>query len=289
MGKCTVFVSTGGFRTSPATAIETLIAAGIDHIELSGGLPSSDALHSVGKYRQQATMQPHNYFPAVSPPFVFNLASSDAGIRGRTLQCMSNAVDLAKDLGATRYSVHAGFLLDPPVRFLGEPWQSLPQVTLDQGVTTFVDSIAVLANYAAIRGIELLVENNVLTTGTLDACGPDVLLMASGDQIMEVMDLLPDDVGLLMDVAHLNVTARSLGLDARDVLDASAARTRGYHLSDNDGTADTNQALSQTSWFWPHLASDVPFATLELIPMAGDELVEQVNLTTRMWKAGVTG
>ena len=58
--------------------------------------------------------------------------------------------------------------------------------------------------------------------------------MASGDQIMEVMDLLPDDVGLLMDVAHLNVTARSLGLDARDVLDASAARTRGYTGAGSD-------------------------------------------------------
>lgn len=287
MGQGSVFVSTGGFRTEPSNAIDALLAAGVDHIELSGGLASPTVLDSVLGYRDRATLQPHNYFPAVLPPFVFNLASPDEGIRERTLACMRVAVDLAAELGATRYSVHAGFLLDPPVSFLGAPWQSLPQVGLDEGVSTFVESVTLLSEYSGRQGVDLLIENNVLTVGTLEACGPDVLLMASGEQIHDVMALLPDEVGLLMDVAHLNVTARTLGFDAPQVLVESAPRTRGYHLSGNDGTADTNQPMSESSWFWPHLARDVPFATLEIIPLPGEDLREQVSMTSRLWKAGV--
>lgn len=286
MGHGSVFVSTGGFRGMPADVIEALLEAGVVNIELSGGLFDVHLDSTLAGFGGRASFQVHNYFPPADPPFVFNLASLDSAIRERTLECMRTAIDLSVTLGSQRYSCHAGFLLDPPVSYLGAAWDSLPQAGLDDATAAFLESVSALARYASSRGIELLVENNVLNPGTFAACGPDVLLMSSGDQILHMMELLPSGVGLLMDVAHLKVTAQTLSLNPARIMDETARFTRGYHLSDNNGSADSNEPVNRASWFWPILGTEVPFATLELAPLPGWGLRDQVDLVREMWAVG---
>ena len=60
-----------------------------------------------------------------------------------------------------------------------------------------------------------------LAEKTRQACGDEVLLMASYDQIDEMMALMPEDVGLLLDVAHLNVSTQTLSFDRRKPFDHS--------------------------------------------------------------------
>jgi sugar phosphate isomerase/epimerase len=267
----------------PATAIGILVAAGIRDIELSGGMPHTGLYDSVLAHRHGANLQVHNYFPPADPPFVFNLASVDEQIRKRTLTCMKVAIELSAMLGAARYGVHAGFLVDPPVSYLGRTWKSLNQAELSVAQSLFVDSVTELHAHAERTGIELLVENNVLTTGTRDEGGDEVLLMASAEQICHLMNQLPDGVGLLMDVAHLKVTAATLGFDPVAGLKATSRYIRAYHLSDNDGMSDSNGKVTAESWFWPHLDPKVTTATLEVAPNADVDFSVQTEIAKELW------
>ena len=283
MSSGSVFVSTGSFAMPPATAVGMLLDAGIRDIELSGGVPHEGLHDSILAYRDHANLQFHNYFPPADPPFVFNLASVDEQIRERTLTCMTEAIALSAMLGAVRYGIHAGFLVDPPVSFLGRTWQSLERADLRVAQGHFVDSVIELHAHAERTGIELLIENNVLTAGTRDQGGDEVLLMASAEQICDLMVQLPDGVGLLMDVAHLKVTAATLGLDPVSGLKATSRFVRGYHLSDNDGMSDSNGQVTAESWFWPYLDPEVPTATLEVAPALDVNLLTQAELAKELW------
>lgn len=283
MSSASVFVSTGSFYGPPSVAIGRLLESGVRDIELSGGVPHSGLYESVLAHRARAKLQVHNYFPPADPPFVFNLASVDEQIRDRTIACMKEAVALSARLGAEQYGVHAGFLVDPPVSFLGQTWQSLERTDLSLAQGIFVDSVIELHDHAERTGVELLIENNVLTTGTRDEGGDDVLLMASAEQICDLMVRLPAGVGLLMDVAHLKVTAATLGFDPVEGLQATSRFVRGYHLSDNNGVSDSNGGITADSWFWSCLDSGVPTATLEVAPAPNVDFRAQVELVKELW------
>ena len=281
-----VFVSTGSFCARPIEAVRQLLNDGVCSMELSGGIPHEGLEQSVEQLAESVTFQLHNYFPPAAPPFVFNLASPIEATRQRTIGSMRRALELSARIGAERYSVHAGFLVDPPVSFLGASWRSLARSEVGQAQEIFIESVLELRAFASSIGIGLLIENNVLTSGTRDQCGNDVLLMATGEQIIAVMERLPDDVGLLMDVAHLKVTAKTLGLDPLKELDLVSAYITGYHLSDNDGFSDANGPVTSNSWFWSALKPNVEFATLEVAPGPGVDFRGQVDLTETLWQCG---
>lgn len=281
-----VFVSTGSFRGRPVEAVQQLLGEGVGFIELSGGVPHKGLEQSVEEVSAHAQFQLHNYFPPADPPFVFNLASPVEAIRHRTIRSMMKALDLSARIGAQRYSVHAGFLVDPPISYLGSSWQSLERTDVRLAQQTFIESVLELRQFANRVGVRLLIENNVLSAGTKEQCGDDVLLMATGEQIISVLKQLPKDIGLLMDVAHLKVTAMTVGLDPISELELLSDYITGYHLSDNDGRADTNAPVTPESWFWSSLKPTVEFATLEVAPGPGINLKSQVNLTEALWQGG---
>lgn len=286
MSTPSVFVSTGSLRGRPADSVTRLIASGVSSIELSGGIPHHGLEQSIEQLRPYARLQLHNYFPPADPPFVFNLASPVEYIRHRTIQSMTRALELSARIGAERYSIHAGFLVDPPVTYLGGSWQTLERTDVDEAQRLFIESVLELRELASRVGVRLLIENNVLTVGTKVQCGEDVLLMATGEQITAVMNRLPGDIGLLMDVAHLKVTATTSSRDPLAELELVSEYTAGYHLSDNDGLTDANGPVTRASWFWSALNPTVDFATLEVAPGPNVDFMEQVNLTQALWPGG---
>jgi sugar phosphate isomerase/epimerase len=278
-----IFVSTGGRSGQKATttALE-YYSRGIINVELSGGSISPPGQEGLGGLPKDMCVQIHNYFPPPAEPFVFNLASSDATTTARSLALARNAIRLAVSLGRPKYSFHAGFRIDPRASELGQTLLQRNMLDRGRALEIFGERIAMLAEEARSLGAVLLIENNVLTQPTLSALADDPLLFTSPNEIITFMEGVPSNVRLLLDVAHLKVTARTLGFDPLLAHESLRPWIGGYHLSDNDGKSDSNDPISEDSWFWGCLVRGLDYYSIEVYRTTVDELVEQCRIASKM-------
>ena len=123
-----------------------------------------------------------------------------------------------------------------------------------------------------------MIENNVLSAKNAYEFSGNPLLMCDPQECHEIMRMLPDNVKQLIDVAHLKVSANSLNFDPLTMFEVCHEKIAGYHLSDNNGLEDSNQAFDEDAWFWPHLKKDVGYYTVEVYGCAPEQLLQQANL-----------
>jgi sugar phosphate isomerase/epimerase len=275
-------VSTGGEKTrSIDQTIDAYYAAGIRNIELSGGpyyAAGLEGLHSHLKKYSDLKVSVHNYFPVPETPFVFNLGSLNPDIFNKSFAHAKNAIDWAKKLGSSWYSFHAGFLIDPQVREIGEKISKRTLYDRNESMNKFISAVKELSAYGKGKGIRLYVENNVLSEKNHREFQTNPLLCVTPEETISCMEQLKGHAQLLVDVAHLKVSARSLGFDAEDFITTCAPYTDAYHLSDNDGSEDSNENFNQNSWFIPHLKQGVSFVTIEVYRHSPEELKRLVDL-----------
>jgi sugar phosphate isomerase/epimerase len=274
-----IFVSTGGIRETTAfnTAL-TFIEHGIMGIELSGGAYEEIILSKYQKLLETAIFQVHNYFPPPKKPFVFNLASPNKRIGEKSIVHAKNAIKLSAALGRPIYSFHAGFLIDPKVNELGKPIDTHHVNDRNVCLDLFLERVASLAEYASCNNVQLLIENNVITESNIRKFGNDPLLMTSPKEARVIMENTPSNVNMLLDVAHLKVSANSLGFDRYDMFRSCDNWIKAYHFSDNDGKSDSNNVIDIHSWFWPYIKKNENYYTLEIYNSDMNELKEQVNI-----------
>jgi sugar phosphate isomerase/epimerase len=281
-----IFVSTGGIRTKSAAETATSFCEhGIRSVELSGGAYSNNQEADLRVLCKDMAFQVHNYFPPPAQPFVFNLASTDPELSGRSVDHVRSAMVLAVALGRPVYSFHAGFRINPAVSELGSAIKRRKLCNRTTALRQFGEKVLLLAEEARREGVTLLVENNVLSAVNLATFGEDPLLLTHPDEIAAFMGEMPSNVGLLLDVAHLKVTARTLGFDPVAAHVKVKSWIRGYHLSDNDGTADTNQVVTADSWFWQVMESNLDYYSLEVYGLQPIELARQYEFV----KASLAG
>jgi sugar phosphate isomerase/epimerase len=188
----------------------------------------------------------HNYFPPPAASFVLNLASRDAEVRKRSLELTARAVDLCALLGAPFYSIHAGFITDPTghgtTSFIFPPPESPAQ--REAALERFVQSTQSAMEGARRAGVDILVENN--------GCSDELkgkLLLQSADEFLEFFSRHgAGHPGILLDTGHLNVSAHTLNFDPMDFVEQTASHIRAFHVSANDGTADTGDPVTEGSW-----------------------------------------
>lgn len=277
-----IFVSTGGNSSTAAVEYAAQLgAAGIRRVELSGGCHCSDQLEQLIKMRQQFVFQVHNYFPPPKVPFVFNLGSLDDDVAGLSLRHVETAMQWSIQLGRPLYSFHAGFLIDPRVDELGRRIKSRTIYDRSESLKRFIERLNLVGERAGSLGVSLLVENNVLSANNYSEFRLNPFLMTSADECTAVMSQTPDNVRMLVDVAHLKVSALSLGFDAVEFLTDCDAFIDAYHLSDNDGTRDSNEPFTESSWFWPHLKRDLDYYSIEVYRQSPEKLVEQLKLAEK--------
>jgi sugar phosphate isomerase/epimerase len=201
----------------------------------------------------------HNYFRPANPPFVLNLASDDDELRRRSVNYIKRAISFcdAHDIGL--YTFHAGFRVDPTpdLTFYGE------LTDRELAHELFQDSVVELAKYAESRDITLGIENNVIETRHLDAGRDDLLLYCTADDFIELFDTLSaKNVGLLLDVGHLRVAAKTLGFDAGE-FGALSQELVAVHVHENDGRSDRHDPVEESGWALDFInrqlrATDVP-------------------------------
>jgi sugar phosphate isomerase/epimerase len=289
-----VFLSSGAStQRSVAAVIGLCREAGLTHVELASGLPcSAEDLSYLRAQGEQAGFQylVHNYFPAPADPFVLNLAAQEPDTLARSVSHCQQAIDLCVDLQAPFYSVHAGFAMPVAPGDLGNPaaWRrrlESARADVDSALDVFVDSVRKLADYAAQRGVRLLLENNVvsplLTEGGATEHG---LLLVSPEDIAPLFESVNHaGVGMLCDVAHARVSATALGFDVAEFMAAAAPWIQAFHISDNDGRADTNEPVPANPWFasWLQACPDAALV-LEVYRLSPAEARDQHALLSRL-------
>lgn len=279
-----VSISTGGFTDLCATEVaKRFYHEGIETVELSGGLfdPFLEK-HLLELKAMGVRFVFHHYFPVPKKSLVVNLASLDPEIRKASIKHLKNAIILSAKYGSRVYGFHAGFLFDPMPKLLGK---KMPRVKLqerERGKASFIDGVTDILKVADSEGVNLLIENNVLSAKNYDSFGENPFLMADPTEIEEILSAFSGKVNLLLDVAHLKVSAKSLNFPLFLVFEKCSSYIHACHLSDNSGDADENAPVTEKSWFWEYLSKlKLTYLSLEVYNVSYQALREQRDLVRK--------
>ena len=281
-----IFVSTGAFGCKSVVEILELCSkTRLCGVELSSGAIYQDEMYSLLKEASATTKQNfliHNYFPPSLEPFVLNLASGNDKILDLSRRHCRKAIDMAVELDAPFYSVHSGFCVHAEPEHLGQELAELERFSKKDAGDIFIDSLKSLADYGAVKGVDLLIENNVVAPFNLINGENELLLGVTSDELLGILSAIGrDNVGLLLDVAHLKVSANALEFCPESFIRDLGGTIKAVHLSDNDGYKDTNDQITENSWFWEPLFKYVSTEVvwiLEAYNLSLELIGEQVSL-----------
>ena len=207
----------------------------------------------------------HNYFASPEDDFVVNLASLNDGIYQKSFQHLKNAIRVSKEIGAKKFGLHAGFFVDMSVRELNGTVRPGPLFDRVKCMRRFCDGFSILRSLS--DGVELYIENNVYSSSNRALFKDDnPFMLTSWGDYAELRGRL--DFKLLLDVAHLKVSARSLGLGFVDELEKMMDVADYVHLSEASDEHDQNKGLAADSplvdWLKVHRALNGKTVTLEV-------------------------
>lgn len=260
-----IYLSTGGFSELTFCEVSKLFDNKIvKGLELSSGKYSQTLQNDLLEVSKRFDIAMHNYFPVPKTPFVFNLASFDSEILEKSMEHARNAIALTAKFGGSVYSFHAGYLLDPDVNELGARIKSKKLNSRSEGLLHFIRNVNELSSFAKKFNISLLIENNVLSAANMESFGCNPLLMTDPTETKSIFDKVDSNVKLLIDVAHLKVSANTLKYDPVKFIKDFSAITKGYHISDNNGLEDSNEEFSRESWFVKHIRKDLSYYSIEV-------------------------
>ncbi|MBI4806798.1 MAG: sugar phosphate isomerase/epimerase [Desulfovibrio sp.] len=230
-------------------AVASIVALGITNIELTGGTLYEhydlSALRAL-KTKHNLNFLIHNYFPPQSEEFVLNPASTNPEIRSRVHQTLADSISLAQSFGHNLYSLHAGFSYDQIPIFRDDGLftpMSGPRFCRDN----LYEGVERIAATILPPEVNLALENAF----PLSKAGR-FSLMASPEDILAFLERFADskNVGLLLDLGHLNLSACRLGFDkiafldrllgdwGHKIFEVHASANNGEHDSHNLNTVD---------------------------------------------------
>lgn len=276
-----IYISTGGFKYQTAyESSKFLVENGFNAIELSGGVYKKNQLQMLSKLQNEndIVFKVHNYFPPPKNPFVFNLGSLNKDIAKLSIQHVKNALDCSVELGSDVFSFHAGFLLDPQVKELGQTISERHLYNRNESMMRFIDRVIDLSEYAFSKKVSLLIENNVISISNYKQFSGDPLLMTGTNEAKYIMENTPENVNLLVDVGHLKVSSNSLNFIGFDFLNICKKWIKAYHLSENNGEEDENKEFNNNSWFWENIINDLDYYSIEVYTPSIDILTDQYNI-----------
>jgi len=228
-------------------SVEELARNGFKNIELSGGTKhyevyEEDLLELKDKHNLNYLL--HNYFPPPNEDFMLNLASLNNEIYQKTLEHYEEAILFSRKLGAKRFGFHAGYFIDFNRKEVGQNISLTELYNKDKAIKRFCEGYNYLKEKT--KDIELYIENNVLShTNSLTFKRQCPFMLTDYKGYEELSSVI--DFKLLLDVAHLKVSANSLNIDFDEQLNKMISISNYIHLSDNDGLHDQNLGLNENS------------------------------------------
>ena len=236
---------------SIAGVVEQIASFGFKNIEMTGGTGYSEysekKLHDL-RDKFGLIYLIHNYFPPQKENFVLNLASKDISTRSRTFNLVSYAIALSMEFSQHLYSIHAGYVHDlSPVK--GKDGLFLLANPGKNSKKAFYDALKHIASNLLPKGFNLAVEN------AFPAYGNDSFsMLSSPENIFEFLQFAEryKNIGLLLDLGHLNVAAYYQKFDKEIFLESLLSKFKHkvfeLHLSKNSGFEDTHEICSAESF-----------------------------------------
>jgi sugar phosphate isomerase/epimerase len=222
--------------------------AGIHHIELGASVILKDNFDPLRLPNQNTSYLIHNYFPPPEKSFVLNLASDNKEIRNLSIRLVKRALEISSQIGANRYSVHAGFVTDP-IGF-GSSSFIFPNPESESDViearNRFYKSLSEILKVCRKLQIKLLVENNVCTKELMGK----LLLLTAADVEDMFRNIQDENLGILIDTGHLKVTSNTLDFDPANFVERIGQYIGLIHLHDNDGYEDQHLPLKENNWMF---------------------------------------
>ena len=230
-------------------AVDIIAKSGVKNIELSGGTQYyekylDDLLLLKDIYNLQYTS--HGYFPPLVKEIVLNLASCNDEIYEKSIQFYLDTIKVLERLGGRYLSAHAGFYLDVVPEEIGRKI-SLTRI-YDKKVADlrFCQAVKTIKKVAEKAGISFLIENNVLSYENFNSFqNRNLFMMTDSATITDLQKQL--DFKLLLDVGHLKVSAKTLGLDYKTEFRTLITQAKWLHLHENDEKSDQHREISKRS------------------------------------------
>ena len=264
---------------------EILVENGIDKVELSGNiqhLPLQQIKAILDQYRGRIKFYVHNYFPAPSNPIVLNLAHPDT-VQQSIGHC-EKAIDLCAFLGSGFYSLHAGLSFAPKASELGKDQTHLAAMSLDESWIILEEACLQLAEYAKMKKIQLLLENNVVANFNCPDKVNDRYHFSDLKESLRFCNLFRNPfMGALLDTGHLKVSSNTLEFDPVKFVERFSPYIQVVQISDNDGLSDQNLPIREESWFWKHIPwEQLGYVSLEVSGQPIEKMLNQLKLTEEM-------
>jgi len=102
--------------------------------------------------------------------------------------------------------------------------------------------------------------------------------MSDPEEMIYIMKNTDKNVHLLLDVAHLKISSKTLKFDLVLAIKKLNKWVKGYHLSENNGKIDNNENFKHNSWFWPYIKKKLNYYSLEIYNNNIDKILEQMKL-----------
>ena len=157
---------------------------------------------------------------------------------------------------------------------------SQKSIDRQQCIVNLSENIEQICRYLDSKGLKLLLENNVIDSSVYNNFGDNPFLCCDPEEINELTRICCNNFGLLLDLAHLKVSANTLGFDFLDAVKKLVKITSAVHISDNDGSRDTNLPFDEASDVLMALAEfeELNFITIEVYDDNMSLLQKQIEL-----------
>ena len=188
----------------------------------------------------------HNYFPRPKEDFVLNIASKNLNTYKNCIQLVKNAINLSSKIGSEIYGIHAGYLADSFADKNGN-------FVFNKSLNNYSDSLEKssiflnnILNFAKNKKVKILIENLFPFNKINNS------LFCTSDQINDLMEIIPKDIGILLDLGHLQISSKFYGLkkekELEKILKKYSNKIFEVHLSENNKVNDLHNSLDKNSW-----------------------------------------
>ena len=249
-------------------AVLELVNVGYRNIELTGNTKyypdlEKDLLNLKKKHNLDFLV--HNYFPPKRKEFIINLGSGNPEILKDSLDFVEASIELSRRLQKKSYSVHCGYFYD------------VRPIMLEDGTFKKIENTknSKAAFYKTVENIMLELVDDDFTLAIENLCprsSTDLYSMInSADDIIEYLEFSKKwkNLGLLLDLSHLNRSSGVLGFDLMKVLNEIfykyPEKVFEIHLSGGSSFMDSHKVSNENSWHIQYLMSKMPF--LNKIPI----------------------